>query len=457
MSVTKKITRLENSAVRLEVTVPQDELRVEYEKAVNEIARTIQIPGFRKGKVPRNVLERKLGAALKEDVFNKIVGETVKGIIEDDEFPKELRPLSYSSPVLENEPQVIDFEKDLTFSTKWDAQPQVNLETWKGLTVEVPAVEIEDADIARELEQIRERNSTVMDRSLDDEARNGDIVTVSYAELDKDNVSIPGTQREGFVFTLGSLANIYHFDKDIVGMKIGDTRIIKKDFPVDYENPDFAGKSKVISITVTAIKENKLPDLNDDLAQDVHEKFQTLDDLKNDLRRNLTRNLESRLDEQKYLAIIEEIIAKNPVAIPESMVQSEMNLQFSNLCKLRGMKDDQILKILRDEKHPVKAMMEGQRPDAVKRLQVLLVQQKLMEMLNIGVNDDERKAECKSIAERQEVDVVQVEEFYSQDDRQGELDDYISTRKLQDVLFKENTVNVGAKQSYIAFMGGDTE
>jgi trigger factor len=457
MSVTKKITRLENSAVRLEVTVPQDELRVAYEKAANEVARTIQLPGFRKGKVPRNVLERKLGAALKEDVFNTVVGETVQGIIEDDAFPQELLPLSYSPPVLEGDSPAIDFEKDLAFSVKWDARPQVNLETWKGLTVEVATAEVEDADIARELEQIRERNSVVMDRSLDDEARNGDIVTVNYAELDKVHASIPGTQREGFVFTLGSLANIYQFDEDVVGMKIGDTRIIEKDFPDDYENPDFAGKVKIISITVTAIKENKLPDLDDDLAQDVHEKYQTLDDLKNDLRRNLTRNLESRLDEQKYLAIIEEIIAKNPVAIPESMVQTEMNLQFSNLCKLRGMKDDQILKILRDEKHPFKAVMEGQRPDTIKRLQIMLVQQKLIEMLNISVNDDDRKAEYKVIAERQEVDIGQVEDFYKQDDHRVDLEEYLMIKKVKDVLYKETTVNVGAKQSYIEFMGGDAE
>jgi trigger factor len=455
MSATKKITRLEKSAVRLEVTVPQDELRIAYEKAVGNITRTIQIPGFRKGKVPRNVLERKFGSALKEDVFNTIVGETVKGIIEDETFPKDILPLSYSQPTLEGDSPNLDLENDLAFSVKWDAQPQVAVETWKGFTVEVAEAEVEEEDIARELEGIRERNAIVMDRALDEEARYGDIVTVNYAEMDDHSLEIPGTKRENFVFPLGSLANYYQFDEDIVGMKTGDLKIIQKDFPNDYTESDLAGKTKKISIKVTALKEKKLPDLDDDLAQDVHEKFETLDDLKKEIRENLKRRLEARQTEQKFNAIMEKIIEKTPVDLPESMIEYEMKLQFANLCHLRGMKEELIMQILSDKNNDYRSMLEGQRPNIMKKLQAALIQQKLMEDLNIDVSDDERTAELKAIAERENADFEYVADLYKPEDRRFELDEYLKARKLRETLFKENTVTLGAKQSYVEFMEGE--
>jgi trigger factor len=454
MATTKKITQLEKSAVRLEITVPRDELRAAYEKAVNDISKTVQIPGFRRGKTPRDVLERKFGSVLRDEALNTIVGETVKDIVDGETFPKDLTPLPYSQPMLEGDALSIDLEKDLEFSVKWDARPQVVLETWKGFTVEVPDVAVEDADIDRELERIRQRNATVMDRSPDEEARYGDVVTVDYAEVDEHFVTVPGTGRENFVFTLGSLASVYQFDEDIVGMKIGDLKVIEKAFPEDYEVSDLAGKTKNISIKVVALKENKLPDLDDDLAQDVHEKFETLEDLKTEIRQSLVRSLEERLDEWKYIAIMEKIIEKNPVDLPESMIQYEIEAQVTNMCRMQGLKDEQILKILTGKNQTYTAIAEREWPNAVKSLQLVLVQQKLRDDLHIEVSEDDWNAEFKAIAERQDVDLAQVEDYYKQEDRRSEADDYLKTRKLKEALFKENTVKVGVKQSYADFMRG---
>ncbi|MDR1231394.1 MAG: trigger factor [Spirochaetaceae bacterium] len=460
MATTKKITRLEKSAVRLEVTVPQDDLRVAYEKEVGDITRTVQIPGFRKGKVPRNVLERKLGAALKEDVFNSIVGETVRGIIEDETFPKELIPLPYSSPILEEDdpakksPADIDFGSDLVFSVKWDASPVVAVESWKGFSVEVPDVAVEDADVARELERIRERNAMVMDRPVEETARYGDIVTVTYAEVDAHFVTVSGTNRENHVFTLGSLENYYQLDEDIVGMQAGDTKIIERDFPEDFPAKELAGTKKNIRIQVTALKEKRLPELDDDLAQDIHERFKTLDDLKKEIRQSLAYNLAERLDEWKFAVILNQIAEKNPVDLPESMIQYDVDTQIMNLCQMQGMKEEQILKVMSGKNQAYQSVAEARRPDTVKSLQFGLIQQKLVEMLKIEVSDKDRDAEFKAIAGRQNLDVAQVEDHYKQEERKVELDDYLMTRKLREALFTENTVNTGAKQSFEEFMGG---
>jgi trigger factor len=457
MSVTKKITRLEKSAARLEVTIPQDELRAAYEKTVSDIAGTIQIPGFRKGKVPLSVLERKLGSLLLEDVYNTIVGDTVKTILEEDTFPQELQPLPYCPPALEDGSPAIDLEKDLTFSAKWDVQPVVTVETWKGLTVEVADAAVEEADVARELEHIRERNAVVMDRQPKDKARDGDVVTVNYFEADAKNAPLPKTQREDFVFTVGSHANVYQFDDAVVGMKVGETKLITKDFPNDYDVSDLAGTHKVISLTLTALKENKLPELDDDLAQDVHEKFKTLDDLKKNIRQNLTRQLEDRLLDRKFHALMEKIVEKNQVAIPESMLVYEMRARLMTLCQRMGMSETEIRKVMADKNVMNEETMESQRPDTIYTLQAAFIQQKLIDELKIEVSEEERKAEYKSIAERRDVDIDQVTEFYTQDDRLADLDAYLGKKKLLDVLLKENTVKTGEKQSYRDFMGGDAE
>jgi trigger factor len=460
MATTKKMTRLEKSAVRLEVTVPQDDLRAEYDRAVSEICREVQVPGFRKGKVPRTVLERKLGTPLKVDVLNKIMGKTVQDIIEEETFPKDLAPLSYSPPLVEEnesdkkDPADIDFESDLSFSVKWDVEPLVAVESWKGFEVETPDVSVEDADVARELEQIRERNAMVMDRPADETARDGDVVTITYTEVDDHSVPVPDTGREDFVFTLGSYGNYYQIDEDIVGMRAGDKKVVEKDFPADFPVAELAGTQKNISIRLKALKEKRLPELDDDLAQDIHERFKTLDDLKESIRQSLRNELETRLHNLEFTALLEKIAEKNPVDLPESMIEYDIDAQVMNMCRAGGMKDEQILKIITNRNQAYQSVAEARRPDVIKSLHLALIQQKLIEMLHIEVIDEDRNAEFEAVAGRQNLDVAQVAEFYKQDGRKAELDSYLASKKLRDVLLKENTVKTGAKQSFEVFMGG---
>ena len=204
MPVQKEISRLPKSAVRLTVTLPAAEFRTAYEKAVDGIGRTVQIPGFRKGKAPRAVLERKFGAALHEDALNTIVGETVKSILDDEAFPKTDRPLPYSTPEIDGDFPAFDLDKDLAFAVKWDVAPEVVVKEWTGFTAETANVSVGEEDIGRELEIVRDRNAVVIDRPEGEAVRNGDIVTVDYAELDDAGKPVAGKQREGFVFTAGS-------------------------------------------------------------------------------------------------------------------------------------------------------------------------------------------------------------------------------------------------------------
>jgi trigger factor len=179
VTVTKEITRLEKSSVKMSITVGKDDVRSGYDDLLKEYTKNIQIPGFRKGKVPRDVLVRKFGNALKVEAMGKIIEKTVEEIFADEAFPRESRPLPYSTPQVQDEPK-LEPENDLQFSIVYDVLPSVKVEKWEGLEIEIPDVSVEDEDLTRELEAIRERNSFVLDKNEDDAAAKDDELTVDY-------------------------------------------------------------------------------------------------------------------------------------------------------------------------------------------------------------------------------------------------------------------------------------
>jgi trigger factor len=457
MPVTKEIMRLEKSAVRLDVTIPRDELCEMYAKAMDEFAKTVQIDGFRKGKVPRSVIERKLGESLLNELLNDFVGKTVKAILEDESFPQENLPLQYSDPVIEGDMPKLDLEKDLKFAVKWDAKPLFEVKTWKGLSAEVVDVKVEDEDVARELERVRERNAIVMDRQPEDAAQPGDIVRVNYAELDEKGGKIAGSERDGFVFTLSASGQKnYWIEDDVVGMKAGETKTITGEFPEsDEDGAEGKTRKRFAIVEMISIKEKKLPELDDDLAQDVHEDFETLDDLKQSVRKTLNNRLEERLATRKLSAVLEKIIEKNPVDLPESMIRYEIESRIVQFARESGVEEKNIERILRKKTYPFRAIVESQREMIVKSLQASLIQERLIKDLNIEASDDDREAELKAVAERENADFDKLKEHYYEDnDRLAYLDNAIVTKKVRELLLKENTVAAGVKQSYEEFMEG---
>jgi trigger factor len=165
--------------------------------------------------------------------------------------------------------------------------PTVKIEDFSGIKIEEPQVEITDEEMNEELKAIQERNAMVLDKKDSEGAANGDIATINYSELDDNGEEIAGSQREGFVFTIGSGENIYKIDDEIIGMKKDDTKEITKTYDADFADKELAGTTKKIKVTVTALKIRDLPELDDELAQDVNEKYKTLDDLKADIKKNL--------------------------------------------------------------------------------------------------------------------------------------------------------------------------
>jgi trigger factor len=454
VTVSKEITRLEHSELKMTLKVGRDDVRSEYDGLVSEYSKSLQIPGFRKGKVPREVLIRKYADALKGEALEQIIEKAMGSIFEDESFPKEDRPLPYSSPRLEDEP-VLDLEQDLTFSVVYDILPRFTLGQWKGLEVEVPGGEITDEDLNRELETIRERNAIVLDRDDAAGAAGGDVVTVNYCELTETGETAAGTEREDFAFTLGSGYNVYHFDDEITGMKKGETRDIEKTYQEDFEDASLAGKTKKIRVTLTALKERQLPDLDDDLAQDVDEKFKTLEDLKASIRERLTKNLERRLRDIKISKLLEKIVENTPVEVPESMIRLELDSRWRNLARQFNLPAENLIKLMEKSGKDAESIQEEWRPEAIKALHSRLIVETLMEEQHYEPGDADLEREYETMAAGSETPLEEIRKYYEQENMKEYIKEEIKERKLFDLLLAENTIKTGKKENYLDLVGNN--
>jgi trigger factor len=449
VTISKEITRLEHSAIQLTITVGKEDLNGEYNQIVTEYRKTLQIPGFRKGKVPKTVLERKFGDSLKAETLARILERSVTQVFEDPAFPEAERPLPYSTPEVQDEPK-LDLEADLVFSVVYDVMPRLSLGTWQGLVIEVPQVTITDEDINRELEVIRERNAIVFDKDDEAGAATGDVVTIQYSELSDTGEPIPGTERQDFVFTLGSGHNIYHIDDAMIGMKRGETRDIEKTYPEDFYDMDLAGKTKKIRVSLTALKEKDLPEINDDLAQDVDEKYKTLEDLKASIRARLTEDAEERLQTHKINALLKQIMETSPVDIPESMIRFQLDARWQNVVRSMQLPAEEVPNLMERKDGRFSALAEAWRPEVTKALHSRLIVDAIMKDRGIGAADEEVEQEYTRLAAQAKIPLEEIRSYYEAEAaRKDLLVDAIKDRKVNELLLAENTIKLGNPLSYL--------
>jgi len=444
VAVSKELKRLEKSNVQLNITVPKEDVRAQYDEMLREYSKNMQLPGFRKGKVPREVLERKFAEALKGEAAGRVMESTLQEIFKDENLPRNEKPLPYSTPELQGEPE-IDFDKDLVFSVVYDVLPDVKIGQWKGLKVEYPFAEVDKKDIDKELEEIRDRNAVVMDKDDGAAAAKNDVVTMDYKIFEEDGETAMGISRNDFTLTIDG-KNVFKFDDDITGMKKGETKDFKKKFADDFFDPTLAGKERKVSITLSSLKEKKLPDLDDDLAQDVDEKFKTLDDLKNSIKERMEKQLEFRLREKKLSELLKKIMENTPVTLPESMINAEVEGRWRRLARYYNTSVESIQQMM-----AIGEKTQEWRESAVNALHSRLIIETLMEDQKIEVSDDDVEKELLSIASANGAQIDEVKKHYNEE-AIFYLKEDIREKKITDIMLDENTLKPGKKENYLDFM-----
>ena len=448
MKVTKEISKLENSAVKLTATIAKEDVVSGYNKNISKYAKNVQLPGFRKGHVPVKVLEQKYGDSLKQEVLADLIDESLNQIFAEEES-KDIRPLPYTQPRLDGD-KLPEFstDKDLTFSVVYDVFPSVEVKDFSKIEVKEPQVEIGEKELNEELKAIQERNAVVIDKKEGEPVEKDNIVTIDYKELDDSGATVSGSEREGFVFTVGTGENIYKIDDEIIGMKKDETKEISKTYDAKDENKDLAGKTKKISVTVKAIKLRKLPALDDELAQDVSEKYKTLDDLKKDISKGLESAKNRKIAELKSQSLLEQLVEKNPIVLPKSMVQAEMESRWRMMAQQFQTTPEQLEKMISASGQSKENMLTQWTGDAEKMLKSRLIVDALIREKNIAVTPEEVEAEFAKIADESGSTLDEVKEHYKDARAKEYIIDEIKENKLYDELYKQVKVSKGDKVEF---------
>lgn len=452
MNITKTFESQAKSCVKLTVTIPKEEGEAEYKAILTKYSKTLQIPGFRTGHAPTKLLEQKYGKSLEAEVAATLIDKSANEIFEAE---KENAPLGYEQPKLEEEPK-FSRGADFTYSITYDIRPKVEIKDTAGITIKVPVVKVDDKDLADELKKIQERNATVEAKADDEPLVMGDIADTTFVELDESDNEVDKSKRENFVITTGSGENIYRFDDDLVGMKKGDEKIITKTYDKEEDFMGIKGKTLKLKIKINEVRKLNLPEVDDDLAQDVSEEYKTVDDLKKALMHNIETARDEQIKNIKNTSIIEEIVKKNDFDLPQSMINMEVAYRLQEIASRFRVDVKDVGRVFAVMGQDPNKAINDITESVTRALKARLVIDKLEEMRNITVTEDEIETKYGEIAQNGKNSIEEVRDHYKKsfEDKQylivGMKDD-----KLYDALYKEVTFSDGESESFSKLMGQD--
>lgn len=419
-----KVEQLEEkNMVKLVIEATAEEFEAGLNNAYNKSKSKINVPGFRKGKAPRKIIEQLYGQEVFfEDAANAII------------------PDAYAKACIESELDIVsqpkisvtqlEKGKPFVFEAEVAVRPEVELGNYKGVEVSKADTEATDADVEEEIKKVAEQNSrtiTVEDRAVKD----GDMTVIDFEGF-VDGVAFEGGKGENYPLTIGSHSFIDNFEDQIIGMNIGDEKEINVTFPEDYHAEELKGKPATFKVSVKEIKEKQLPDIDDDFAQDVSD-FDTLDEYKADLKKKIAERKEAEAKRQKETEAIEKIVADSKMDIPQAMIDTQvtrMAEDFAQRLQQQGLSLETYFKYtgLTAEK-----ILDDMKPEAVKRIQNSLVLEAVAKAENIQVSDDEFNAELSKMAEMYKMEVDKIKEFMGESEEKQMRDD-IAIQKAVDLI-----------------------
>lgn len=395
-----QVEKLEKNMAKLTIEVSAEDLDKAMQNAYQKAKGRISIPGFRKGKVPRKVIEQMYGKGIfLEDAANALIPEHYRKALSECDLEIVSQP---EINVTQAEPG-----KAFIFTADVAVKPEVTLGEYKGVEVPKAETEVTEEEVEAEVKKEQEKNSrtvTVEDRG----AENGDVVTIDFEGF-VDEVPFDGGKDTEYPLTLGSNTFIPGFEDQLVGAKAGDHVEVKVTFPEEYQAPDLAGKEAVFKCDVKKVEAKELPELDDDFAQDVSE-FDTLAEYKEDLKKKLTERKEKEALRAKEDAAVDKVIENAQMDIPDAMIRtqvSQMADDFSRRMQAQGLSMEQYFQFtgLTMDK-----MMEDMKPQALKRIQTRLVLEKIAETENIQPSEEEVDAEIAKMAEAYKMEADKLKE-----------------------------------------------
>ncbi|MFQ7573973.1 MAG: trigger factor [Lachnospira sp.] len=413
----------EKNMVKLVIETTAEEFEAGLNTAYNKNKNKISVPGFRKGKAPRKMIEKLYGKEIFfEDAANVII------------------PDAYAKAAMECELEIVsqpkidvvqlEAGKDFIFSAEVAVKPEVELGTYKGVEVAKTDISVTDEDVDAEIKKVQEQNSrtvTVEDRAVKD----GDIAVIDFEGF-VDGVAFEGGKGENYPLTIGSHSFIDNFEEQLVGMNVGDEKEINVTFPEEYHAEALKGKPATFKVAVKELKEKQLPELDDDFAQDVSD-FDTLAEYKEDLKKKLTERKEAEAKSKKETEVIDKIVESSKMDIPQAMIDTQvtrMAEDFAQRLQQQGLSIEQYFQYTGLTADAILAQM---KPEAEKRIKNSLVLEAIAKAENIEVADEEFEGELKKMADMYKMELDKIKDFMG-DAEAKQMKDDIAVQKAVELV-----------------------
>lgn len=407
----KATNNVETNKYELEIEISAEDFEAAIKKAYLKARKNIAMPGFRKGKAPRKLIEKEYGEQVFfEDAVNLLYAPVVNGAVEESGLELVTRP--------EVEVTEISKENGVKLKATCITKPEVEVKDYKGIEVEKVVNPVTDEDINKQLDALREKNVTV--ETVDDRAaENGDDVVIDFEGF-KDDVAFEGGKAEDFTLSLGSGQFIPGFEDQIVGHNAGEDFDINVTFPEEYQVKELAGAPAVFKIKLKSISKKVMPELDDDMVKDSTE-FDTVDEYKADVKKKLEEANEKHADSEVEAKIFDKVIENMTAEIPQVMFDNRVNEMISELEQRlapQGISLDLYMQYTGQTMDTVKKAYAEQ---AEKQVKLRLALEKIAKLENIEVTEDELKAEFDKLAEAYKLDVDQIKQFIHDDDLKKDI------------------------------------
>lgn len=422
-----KLEKIDGSKVELEIEVEEEKLADALNKAYKKVVKNVSLHGFRKGKVPRPILESRFGP--------EILYEDALEILVPDAYDKAVKETGIE-PLDTPQIDLIQMEKGkpVIFKALVEVKPEVKLGEYRGVAATKELREVTEADVEKRLSQLQEQHATlhvVEDGTLS----KGDLAIIDFTGY-TDGEPFDGGTAEGYSLEVGSGTFIGGFEEQLVGMKPGEEKDVEVTFPEDYQEESLAGKPAVFKVKLNEIKRKKLPELNDDFAREISE-FDTLTELKTDILNKLKEQEEQRAKTLLENKIVEQVAAAAEVELPNVLVEREIDRQLNEMehyLRMQGLTLDKFLEVAQKS---LSDLREQYRDEAEQRVKANLVLDAIIEKEGIVATDEEIEERIKKFADNYGQDVQTIKDYFA---AQGQLDvihQEICFRKVIDFLLAE--------------------
>ncbi len=422
-----QVENKEKNMAVLTIEVSAEEFEKAIQSAYQKNKNKISVPGFRKGKVPLQMIEKMYGPAVfYEDAANILIPEA---------YDRELAEHKEVEVVSQPEVSVTQMEKGkpFIFTAEVALKPPVELGKYKGVKIDKIETEVTDEEVDQEVEKERENNArtiSVEDRGVKD----GDMTVIDFEGF-VDDVAFEGGKGENYPLTIGSGAFIPGFEDQLIDAELNKETEVKVKFPEDYHAEELKGKDAVFKVTVKEIKEKELPELDDEFASEVSE-FDTLEEYKADIRKNLTEKKEKEAKGQKEDAVIEAIIADAKMEIPDAMVETQARQlanDYASRLQSQGLSLEQYFQFTGLDSAK---FLEQMKPTALKRIQSRLVLEAIVKAENIEVSEEEYEAELQKMADTYKMEIDKLKELFGEEEKETMAQD-VAIQKAVDLVVKE--------------------